>query len=110
MHGSADPPAEGAAATVECIVRQLAVSSELKVARQSDDHKVADLNLHWFAMLIERGGAELDHPLVRFGSGGPNPEHFTFYAQLVVGTNSVRPTQFVKASADDTAGRFEVAP
>ena len=71
--------------------------------------EVGDLHLHGFAILIERRRAHLDHTLRRTRLRRANLRHLALDMQLVARPHGPRPTELVKAGADDAAHGLEVA-
>src|SRR5437660_8242853 len=72
-------------------------------------HEVADGDLYWLAVLVQRRRSHLEQSLVRPRSGRPHLEHFTLDAQLVPGPHGPGPTELVEAGADDPPGGLQIA-
>src|SRR6185369_15579506 len=72
-------------------------------------YEVADENLHGFVVLIEGGGANLDHALVRAGFGCAHADDLARDMQFIAGPHRARPAQLVEPRANETSGGLHVA-
>src|SRR5712691_13318565 len=71
--------------------------------------KVADEDLHGFAVLVQCRRPHLKQPVVRTRLRCSHLQHFAFDAQLIPRTHGSWPAAFVKASADEAASGREIA-
>src|SRR5438067_1850997 len=77
--------------------------------RPARHQKVAGEDLHRLVVLVVSGVTHPDHAAVGPRFRRPHVEYFAVHMQLVAGTNRARPAQFVKADAENAAGRLEFA-
>lgn len=73
------------------------------------DHEVTDRNHHRLAVLIQRRGAQLDHPLTGTRARGVHLQHLTLDPEFVARAYRSRPLHLVESSADDAAGGLQFA-
>ena len=71
--------------------------------------KVADEDLHGFAVLVQRRRSNLHQPLVQTRLRRPHLEHFALDAQLIPRTHGPWPAALLKASTDNAASGCEIA-
>src|SRR4030088_2639125 len=78
-------------------------------SRTARDDQAANGELDDLAVLVQRARSYCDQPLVGLRPRRSNVDHFALDVQLVSRPHRPRPSELVEASADDAAGRPEVA-
>src|SRR5438552_18010906 len=73
------------------------------------DDEAADEHLHGLVVLVERGGAHLDAPLLGARLRLPHFEDLALDAQHVSGTRGLGPAEFLEARAEDAARGLHLA-
>src|SRR5690348_12142151 len=78
-------------------------------SRPSGHDERTNLNLHGFAILVERGRADRQKPAITTRLRRPNLQHLAFDAQFVTGTHRPWPAKIRKAGTDDSARWLHLA-
>src|SRR5215471_11745294 len=94
------------------MVRRSACSSGISccgMLRPAWHNQARHQHLHSLAVLIERGGSDLDQPLLGTRLRWAHLDNLALDPQFITRAHRVRPTEFVEASADDATSGFELA-